>query len=293
MTCRIVTVATLVSCLAAGLIVSGKSCFAQPSNQPTGDAVCRLATPQGVSYGTWGDAPAKPAPTLMVFASSIETTLGSGSDGYYRQCGSFLAPQGYLCVSLDLPCHGGQRQQGETEGLAGWRERIDAGAPLIEPFTRRAKAVLDHLIKQGQADPQRIAACGVSRGGFAALHLAARDKRIAAVAAFAPVTDLAALQEFAGVEALSAVQELRLSALAPRLASRPIWLVIGDQDRRVGTDQSITFARHVFRAARELQLEGALQLHVLPEPGGHTTPRGSFETAAQWIDQQLHPQATP
>jgi dienelactone hydrolase len=246
-----------------------------------------------VTFGAWGNTPAKPAPTLLVFSGSIESTLGPENEGYYRQCGTFLAAKGYLCVSLDLPCHGREQQEGESNGLRGWRERIAAGGQLMEPFVDRARAVLDHLVEQGLADPKRIAACGVSRGGFAALHLAAREPRIVAVAAFAPVTELAALSEFAGTEQLPAVRSLSLSELAPRLVSRPIWLAIGDQDHRVDTDRAIAFARQVSRAAQTARLPGAMELHVLPEPGGHTTSPTLFEKGADWIDQQVHPNVTP
>ncbi|MGI9456452.1 MAG: alpha/beta hydrolase family protein [Aeoliella sp.] len=286
-----------ISCVAVGLFVVGRSYSAEPSEpQPatsSKDTVRLTTTKNGIQFGTWGKAPATPAPTLLVFAGTIELTLGPDHDGYYRQCATFLAPKGYLCVSLDLPCHGREKIAQEAEGLSGWRERVEAGQPLIDSFQTKVAAVLDHLIASGDADPDRIATCGVSRGGFVALHLAAREPRIAATAAFAPVTDLAVLTEFAGAEQLPAVKALALKEWADRHAGRPIRLVIGDQDRRVGTDHAIAFSRRVARRAREAQLPGALELHVVPEPRGHAIPVGTFKQAADWIEQQLHLQAAP
>ena len=60
-----------------------------------------------------------------------------------------------------------------------------------------------------------------------------------------------------------------------------------DQDERVGTDLAITFARKLTAASREKKLDSRAELHVLPEPRGHTTPRGSPQQAASWILSQF------
>ncbi len=75
-----------------------------------------LQTDTGVEYGIWGDKSATPAPTLFVLSGTIEETLG---DPYFRQSGNILAEEGYLCVSVDLPCHGRQRKPDEPNGLDG------------------------------------------------------------------------------------------------------------------------------------------------------------------------------
>ena len=79
-----------------------------------------LETPTGVHFGIWGEKPHAPAPTLVILASTIEGTLG---DPYFRRAGNILAEQGYLCVSIDLPCHGTQQLGGEPPQLEGWRRR--------------------------------------------------------------------------------------------------------------------------------------------------------------------------
>src|SRR5207237_9901005 len=131
-----------------------------------------------------------------VFAASAEESLGSAD---FNKVWRLLGRQGYLCVSLDVPCHG-EDQKAKENGLAGWRVRLEKGDTLIPGFVAKASAVLDHLIKEGYTDPRRVAACGTSRGGFIALHFAAAEPRVRCVAAFAPVTNLLALREFAGME---------------------------------------------------------------------------------------------
>ena len=246
--------------------------------------VVTAKTADGIEYGLWGTKATYPAPTLFIFASDIHATL---DNPYYRQCGELLAAQGYLCVSLDLPGHGAEQREGEPGGLGTWRTRSDAGEDFIAPFTVRVRAVLDHLIITSAADPARIAACGTSRGGFMALRVAAADPRIKATAAFAPVTNLMALREFNGATNTDHVAKLSLSAHADSLAGRSLWLIIGDRDERVSTDDCIAFARRVTAVSLEKTQSADTALLVLPEPKGHTTPQSAPELAAAWIAERL------
>ena len=47
------------------------------------------------------------------------------------------------------------------------------------------------------------------------------------------------------------------------------------------------YADHIGRAARSQGLENRVELHVVPEPRGHTTPDGAIDQAAEWIRRQL------
>ena len=106
------------------------------------------------------------------------------------------------------------------------------------------------------------------------------------VAAFAPVTDLLVLREFDGTDEVSVVNELATEKLADRLRSKSVWIIIGDRDERVGTDEAIATARAITRAALNHGQSSQVELHVLPEPKGHTTPQGAAAMAATWIYQQ-------
>src|SRR5271166_2119933 len=108
-----------------------------------------LKTPGGTRFGLWGAKPAKPAPTLFVFAAGLED-MGKVSE--YTEVGRILAKRGFLYVALDAPSHGADAKTGEPAGLGGWRYRLEHGDALIPPFTKRASEVLDHLVKEGYTD---------------------------------------------------------------------------------------------------------------------------------------------
>ena len=249
-----------------------------------------LKTPSGVAYGIWGEKPAAPAPTLIILAGTIEGTLG---ETYYRRAGNILAEQGFLCVSIDLPCHGAQVNVGEPPQLSGWCYRAEHGDDFVAEFSKRLSGVLDDLIAQGYTDPERIAICGTSRGGFMSLQFAAHEPRVRCVAAYSPVTDLAALREFKGAEANAMVQSLDVRQQADKLAGRPVWIIIGDQDERVSTDSAIDLARRITRASLAQKLTSQVDLHVIAEPRGHTTPNGAVEGSAAWLLTHCPPKDTP
>lgn len=243
-------------------------------------------TTTGVRFGTWGETTATPAPVFFILASTIEETLGTA---YFRQAGNALAERGFICVSVDLPCHGAQLRASERPGLDGWRDRADQHENFVTTSNQRLREVLDHLIADGTADPERITAGGTSRGGFLALQFAAADPRVSSVVAFAPVTDLTALREFHGTEDNPFVQSLSIIHQSPAFDARPVWVVIGDRDERVSTAAAISFVRAITASALDRGLNPQAELHVLPEPKGHTTPAGAPEQAAAWILSHLQP----
>lgn len=243
-----------------------------------------LMTKTGVRYGIWPEKPAQPAPTLFIFAGSIDDSLNKD---YLRQSGNQLAKEGYLCVTVELPCHGQEVRTGEPPGIEGWRFRIEKGEDPIAEMTGRFTKVLDELIESKLTDPEKIAACGTSRGAFAAAHFAAVDPRIKAIAAFAPLSDLMLIREFQSLQKRDLADQLSLRRQADKLAGRAIWLIIGDRDDRVSTDESIAFCRAVTAASLKQNKPALVDLHVVSEPQGHTTPKGAAEMAAPWIAQQL------
>jgi dienelactone hydrolase len=247
------------------------------------DAVLIKMTPGGVRFGAMGARPTGPAPTLFVFANDIMGTLQSDD---YNKVGKLLIPQGYICVALDLPCHGKSVRADEPQGLDGWASRLSKGEDPISPFTKDASAVLDYLIKEGLTDPARVAVCGTSRGGFAALHFAAAEPRVRCAAAFAPVTDLLALREFTGQEKNQSTNDLALRHLPEKLSGRPIWMCIGNHDERVDTDRAIALTREVVKASVTQKNKPLIELHVMTSEG-HTIHPTAHEEAAAWIARQL------
>lgn len=238
-----------------------------------------LHTDSGVRFGLLGEKRRIPSPTLFIFATDLKSSLTNPS---FAKIGHILAKEGYLCVSLDLPSHGEDIRTNEPEGLDGWRARLTNSDDFLPGYLARVSEVLDHLIHTGFADPARIAACGTSRGGFIALHVTAIEPRIKCVAAFAPVTDLLALKEFHGTSDNRLIKNQAVVTRAENLVGKAVWITIGNNDHRVNTDDAITMARGVVRAAVAQGKTAQIQLHLMPSDG-HRTPANAHEDAARWL----------
>ena len=258
-------------------------CLALLADESTKPKMTILQTPSGVRFGILGDKPAAPAPTLFVFAGTLETSLG---DDNYIKMGLLVAKEGFLCVSLDAPCHGADQKPGEPSGLEGWRARLEKGDDFLAAFNAKASKVLDYLIQERYTDPQKIAAAGTSRGGFLALHFAASDPRVKYVAAFAPVINLLALREFHGLEKHQLTQALTLTNFADKLAGRAFWVCIGNNDQRVGTDYTIAFTRKLTEVAVARDKPANIELHVMPTVG-HSIHPTAHDEAAAWLLRQI------
>ena len=113
--------------------------------------VQQLTTPDGVRFAILGEKPQSPAPTLLIFGGARSETL-LGED--VNRIGRLMADDGYLSVSLDIPCHGDDVRPGEEAGLTAWRDRVVKGDDLLGPFTANVTKVLDHLIAERYTDPQ-------------------------------------------------------------------------------------------------------------------------------------------
>ncbi len=275
MTCRSLQAMTVLGCAIA--LATGSAGCVDPS--PHAPVVLRDGL--GTRLAVWGARPASPAPTVFVFALDCESTL---REPKYPQVGAILASRGFLCVSLDMPCHGEDVEPGEPKQLDGWRFRADAGKDFVGDFVSRASAVLDYLIDKRYTDAKRVAVCGTSRGGFLALHFAAADGRVGCAVAFSPVTDLLVLREFSDSDEHGTAASLALRRSASQLAGKPVWICIGNNDRRVGTESAMSFAGSLARASVDSGRPVAFEIHVMPSDGHHTPP-GTHEMAAKWIQE--------
>jgi dienelactone hydrolase len=245
--------------------------------------IAKSSTTAGTAYATMPLQAGGPAPTLIVLAMAGESTLKTEP---YCIVGTVLHGQGWNVVSLDLPCHGPDQREDEPEGLSGWAARTANGEDIVAYLRQRVNDVLGHLIATKVADPAYIAAAGTSRGGFMAFQSAAGNPIIRAVAGFAPVTDLIALSEFAGQEQNPLIRRLALVNEADALSDRAAWVMIGNADDRVGTDNAISFSQALIAAGRARSIQPNVTLHVMPEPGHSSVPEW-FQYAAVWLRQEL------
>jgi dienelactone hydrolase len=207
----------------------------------------------------------------------------------YTEIARTLAKHGFLSVILDPPAHGEDLKAGEPKGLDGWRARFEKGEDFVGIFTAHARAVLDYLVSEAYTDPNRVAACGVSRGGFLAIHFASVEPRIRAVGGLSPVTNLERLTEFRDTRLQEGVKKLSVMEAVPKLAGRPLWVIIGNDDSRVDTDQVISFTRAVVCASAQ----GKKDDFVIPvellvcASAGHQLPPQASNLFANWILQQF------
>ena len=142
--------------------------------------------------------------------------------------------RGHRVVSFDLPNHG-TRIDRYGDGLAGLCNAILAGQDPFARFIDEATAVIDHCLTKGFTETGRILLCGASRGGYFASRLLATDPRIQALALFQPVTDWRDLTEFSSHKDAAQVADLRLANYAGGMTGKPIYITIGNHDRRVST----------------------------------------------------------
>lgn len=245
-------------------------------------------TSTGIAYGVIREnsASTAPSPTLFIFASSLDVMQ---KEPVYTEVARLLAPKGWISVILEPPCHGEDARGEEPQQLDGWRYRLEKDIAFLDEFNARATAVLDEMIQQKLTDPNRVAACGTSRGGFIAYHFAAAEPRVKAVAGISPVTRLTALREFSVTTHREQAEGLNAANLAPRLAGRAVWLSIGNNDARVNTDDAIAFTRAVVMASAEGKRPDAVipvDL-IVARSFGHAKIDEAHELLARWLQQQL------
>lgn len=238
----------------------------------------------GIRYGLLGAGKGGPAPLLLVFAAHIEQTLGEEP---YVGSGRLLLEHGFVCAALDLPCHGEDQRAGETNALEGWRRRMEKGESVIPAFASRVSQLLDHLVASGVADPGRVAAAGISRGGFVAFHAAAADPRIRAISAFGTVSNLTNLREFHGMEADPSVSSLSLIRQAPRLVDRSIWVHISNNDERVGTSSAVAAIMQIVEEAKSQKKHADVELHISSVAGHNADIADAHPRAAAWIRSRI------
>ena len=259
------------------------SVHAEPTRQ-----IQTRRTAGNIPYGVIGDPNQlkTPAPTLLIFAHALDTMR---QQPVYTEVASLLESKGWISVIVEPPCHGEDVRDGEPAQLAGWRYRIEHDEALVATFCAKASAVLSELIQQKLTDPERVAVCGTSRGGFLAYHFAAADQRVKATAGISPVTRLRALREFTTIDPAEKADRLDVANVAPKLVGRAVWLSIGNRDLRVSSDDAIAFTRAVVEASARPDKPDAVipvELIVAPTPG-HSKIDQAHERLADWLVAQF------
>jgi esterase FrsA len=223
-------------------------------------------------------------PSVIFFALSAYMSL---FEDPFNQAVLLLSQQGIRVFSWDLPFHG--EGQDPHKAMHHWAHEFIHHPSFIADFLDLCQNNIDYLIGQGLIDSQQLVVAGLSRGGFIATHLAARDSRIKTVLGFAPLTQLNPLEELKPFAAKS-LDHLSLSALVDRLIHIRLRFYIGNHDTRVGTDTCFSFIHTLTGTAFSQGVRSpAVELMIYPSVGykGHGTPPSIFHDGAEWMKRQL------
>ncbi len=222
--------------------------------------LCYLAAPEPPTQ-------VAPRPALLVsFSATRQMTLQTAP---YDITAKAFTDAGHYVVSFDLPNHG-DRIDEYGEGLVGLWTAHAAGADPFGRLIAQGRAVIDTCLARGWGTPDRVFACGVSRGGYCALRLMAADRRIQGTAALAPLVDWCSLSEFSAIEDKAKLARLALANWADQLAGRAIYLTVGNHDHRVDTARCLHFASRLFETADFSQPGSATIEIYINNSLGHT-----------------------
>ena len=136
-----------------------------------------------------------PLPSFFYFALSGPDSL---TQDPFNQPVQFLLGKMVRIFSMTLPGH--ENNLPAENAMRLWAEDISSGVDPIEPFLTSISKALDFGIKEGFIDSEKMGVGGLSRGGFIACHVAARDEKIRSLLAFAPLTRLALIKEFSSLQ---------------------------------------------------------------------------------------------
>lgn len=201
---------------------------------------------------------------VFLLAMDIDNTLNGNTTAGVNLS---LLSAGYRIASLDLPSHGEDAHESETP-LVNWRTRIEGGdTTLFTNFAAGLSRVIDTLRVND------VSIVGQSRGGYVAAICAALEPRVKRIVMLAPVTDLQRLTEFDGYTVDQDV--FGLGQYTAVLSGKAIYIRIGNNDERVGTDAAEAFAADV----------GA-QIEIVDEPGHGVTDDGEV---AAWLTSKVDP----
>lgn len=227
---------------------------------------------------SWIGRPAEegPLPAFFYFALSGDESL---TQEPYCQPIQFLSDYPIRCFSLTLPFHG--EDLNPNQAIIKWANAYAQGDDPLTPFIEQCRHAVDELLKLNLIDPNHLYVGGLSRGGYAALHLAAKDPRFKAVLGYAPLTSFTALEEFQS--------KMETENLIHSLIHCSVKFYIGNRDERVGTGRAYQFI-HALTEAKHYAGERSPKAEIVITPSighkGHGTSHASFIEGAKWILKQ-------
>lgn len=221
-----------------------------------------------------------PLPAFFYFALSGEDSLHLDP---YNQPVQFLKGSPIRCFSFSIPFHGPGYDNNQSMDL--WKKEFEQNSSFLEQFFQKCLVNIDYLINQNLIDITKIAVGGLSRGGFIATHLAARDSRIKYVLGYAPMTRLRVLEELQGTG-----HGWDLIDLTDKLTHVHLRYYIGNRDLRVGTDACFDFIQALTESMfQQGQRSPPVEMVIAQSVGfkGHGTLPPTFRDGIDWLKQKL------
>ena len=187
-----------------------------------------------------------------------------------------FASEGYLTLTIDLPCFGTRQDPGES---ARAKARIWHGRSLAGQMLGELHSALDYLAARPDVDASHIAAYGISMGATFSYWLAAVDDRISALAHLCCYADFdkmiaSGAHDGHGIY-LSVPGLLDLASngvIAGLVAPRPQFVGLGARDPLTPPDaieKALSETRAAYSAAGA---DGAFQVLFESEGGHAETP---------------------
>ncbi|GAB4236821.1 MAG: hypothetical protein Tsb0021_16630 [Chlamydiales bacterium] len=226
-----------------------------------------------------------PLPALFYFVSSAEHSLDLDP---YNQPIQFLKENSIRCFSVDLPHH--QSGYEPEAALSRWAQDLMDSSDPITPFIETLKQCLDFLDNQNVLEERKIAAAGLSRGGYIATLIAANDPRIDYVCGFAPLTQFTAAPTFHQLDQADIPGSLNLDNIIDKLRNIHLRYYIGNRDMRVSTRSCYEFIEKLVESKFQSgERSPQAELIISPSVGhlGHGTLPQTFQQGAEWIRKKL------
>ena len=199
-----------------------------------------------------------------------------------------LSGEKLRCFSITLPYHGPEGDS--ASAIQNWAKELQNGNNLIYDFVCTVKTCIDTLVEEGLVDEEKIAAGGLSRGGFVASQLASLDSRLKNLVLYAPLCDMHYNYDFKEDLDEAILKHLSLKNLSSELYDRSFNILIGNRDVRVGTRCAFDFLEALTETAFQNKIRSPdITMSVPRSIGhkGHGTPPGIFYDGVSWIAERL------
>jgi dienelactone hydrolase len=219
-----------------------------------------------------------PLPSFFYFSLSGPDSLSLDP---FNQPVQFLHGKMIRVFSMTLPFH--ENNLPASQAIPSWAHDFAQNKDPIDHFLTSFDTALDFAIQERFINPDKIAVGGLSRGGFVALHAAAKQERLQYVLAFAPITKLSKLKEFSSLSNNPLIDAYDIERIGSKLGSRNIRFHIGNRDTLVDTRSCFDAAMKIVEHSEKRSPSVSFHLHPSIGHKGHGTPPEIFLAGADWI----------